>query len=460
MLFGCADPDGSPLPTESFPPPAPDNDRPSFGALLAPGCTTPSGTAYLFKCWTNQGVINVATIDTSSVIKGAIQDGVGKWNGLLNLAPTSYRRSFGWNDTVTATADVVFHVMGTSTVGPYCGREFGGSSVILYPLTDEHCPSGGSWYGDVATVVAHELSTVLGWRDDIETHGVAGISDQWCVSTWRSLTPGPLSTTACYHDVDGVLKLYRNGSVNLGTWNDYFGTKILASSDAALSASTVQVGQSVNITAQYLRAGPHAQYSAQVAYGPGAYQAIPSPSGKVHQSGNTIVADDTGTVTIQLRPGGPPSGYALWEPLQSEGVSYSLTITSPPPPPPFRVDQITPDTGAITVPGWQTFTAHVVSAPGTPFTTRWIIVDSRTPTVADTVWNYSSPTTSVQIAAGASYTLTLRARPYWSETIGFEFTQDIPVCTGGGVAVMLGAGITPPTTDAVGGCSSGGGGNN
>ena len=42
-----------------------------------------------------------------------------------------------------------------------------------------------------------------------------------------------------------------------------------------------------------------------------------------------------------------------------------------------------PDTGAITVPGTLGVTAHIVSAPATPVRTRWIIVDSRTPTQAD-----------------------------------------------------------------------------
>ena len=277
-------------------------------SVIIPGCDTPSGTAYLFKCWENQAVIEVATTSTSSQIRNAIQAGVSRWNSLLGEAPVGYRRSFSWAGTATTNADVVIEVHG-SLNDDFCGKE-GSGRIYLYQLGTVDCPSASSHYGDIATVIAHELTTVIGWKDGVEDYGVTGISDEYCVSTFRSAAPGPLSTTACYHDADRVLKLYRNGSVDLGTQQDYYGTKILGSSDVALSALTAEVGQSVGITAQYLTAGQHAQYSALVAYGPASYQASFSAPGKVHRSANAIVADSTGTVDVTLRPNSVPSGYA------------------------------------------------------------------------------------------------------------------------------------------------------
>lgn len=459
-LVGCGGPDAAPLTAATSIPEAPPEVTgvPPLSALLQT-CFTPSGTGYLYKCWATQGVIEIATTSTESSIQDAIEAGINRWNTLLDQAPTAYRRRFSWINTATTAADVVIEVHGQDD-DTFCGKE-GNGRIHLFELGSTDCPTTNSWYGDIATVVAHELTTVIGWDDDVEGYGVSGISNQHCVSTFPSSTPGPLSSQACYHDTDGVMKLYRSssGTVDLGDWQDYFGTKILAQSDVGLAASTVDTGQRVAITAQFLTAGPHAQYSASVAYGPANYQATFSPSGKAHQSGSNIVADAEGTVQVTLKPQSTPSGYSLWEPPRSEGKTLSLTITAPEPPPepPFQVDSIWADQMPITTPGWTTVHARTVSSPGTPVAIRWIVIDSRTPAVADTVFAYGH-----QIdynATAGSYTLAFRARPQYGSTLGLERYQDIPVCTGDAL-IMMGSSSdggtrktgTPPETEAVGGC--------
>jgi hypothetical protein len=94
--------------------------------------------------------------------------------------------------------------------------------------------------------------------------------------------------------------------------------------------------------------------------------------------------------------------------------------------------------------------------------TRWIVIDSRTPTVADTIWRYGYSTLDINIPASASYNLSLRVRPHYNQTIGFEFTQDIPICTEaslqGGGSQFDGGKSDDPVTNAIPGCGGGGGG--
>lgn len=122
--------------------------------------------------------------------------------------------------------------------------------------------------------------------------------------------------------------------------------------------------------------------------------------------------------------------------------------------PPFKVDSIWTDQMPVTQGGSHTIYTHVVSPPGQPVSMRWIITDSRTPSVADTLWGYGHSTIpSFTFDANASYTVSFRARPHWNQIIGIEYTQDIPVCTESQLAKGGG------NTNAVGGCSSSGGGN-
>lgn len=448
----CTGPDSS-LPSEAGPPDSPLQ----LASLVGPSCENTS-TFYLKRCWPAQGLILVATVNSDPLVRARLEAGVNNWNALLGQAPTSYRRIFNWNGTTTAGADVIVEVHGGES-GEYCGKENSGR-IDLFPLGSSECPTTNSSFGDIATVLAHELVTVLGWVDGVELFGVAGVSDQFCVATFPGgKDPGPLSSELCYHDADGIMRLYRFGDATLGNPVTYWGTRILAITDVGLAGSTVEVGSSVAITAANLTAGPFAQYSATVPYGPASYSSQITPSTSASRSGNSITGLVAGTVNVTLRPTGAPAGFTLWQPLQSEGRTVQLTI-APPPPVVFKVDRITPDTGGITVPGTTTFTAHVVGAPGTPVSTRWIVIDSRTPTVADTMWRFGSSTLDILIPAGASYALALRARPHYAQIVGFEAFQDIPVCTGsalfdgpsGGSTEVVASEPSPPTTDAVVGC--------
>lgn len=141
----------------------------------------------------------------------------------------------------------------------------------------------------------------------------------------------------------------------------------------------------------------------------------------------------------------------------------------PPLPAVFGVSRITPDTGAITVPGPLAVTAHIVSAPSAQVRTRWIIVDSRTPASADTIWMSGGTTWSTQLPNGVSYSLLVSVRPEAtirvgqrdSVVVGGEYTQPIPICTGQALSsafALISAGGGGAGTDAVAGCTPVGGG--
>lgn len=458
MILGCAGGE-APSPTLADSP-VPEGLEIPVAMMTGPSCGI-SGTSYLRKCWATDVVIEVATSSTDATIQQHLEAGVNRWNTLLSAAPVSYRRVFSWNGTTTSGADAVVHVHGP--VGAtFCGNVNPSTFVIdLYVLGAAQCPVGLSFTGDIPTVLAHELASVIGWEDGVENLGIAGVSNEYCVSTFPDrFSPGPLSTNICYHDVNGVMRLYKLGSVDLG--GAYWSTKILSQTDVGLAAATVDSGQTVAITANGLSAGPHAQYGDVVGYGPSSYSSTILPSGFATRVGNSIRGDQVGAVTVKLLPTNAPSGYDLWEPLATEGRTVELQVNEVPSVP-FKVVQITPDTGGISVPGWHTFTAHVVSAPGTPVSTRWIVVDSRTPTVADTIWRYGHTTLGVLIPSGESYTLSLTARPHYHHVIGLSATQDIPICTG---EALLGGGsgknestkTPPPTTNAIPGCGDPGGG--
>lgn len=90
--------------------------------------------------------------------------------------------------------------------------------------------------GTIADVVAHELSLAIGWTDIVEEYAVAGVSANRCASTHtEAKTQLPLKSTVCYHDVDGIIRLYNDTTVALGGWSTYWGTKILADPDVQLA---------------------------------------------------------------------------------------------------------------------------------------------------------------------------------------------------------------------------------
>jgi hypothetical protein len=147
---------------------------------------------------------------------------------------------------------------------------------------------------------------------------------------------------------------------------------------------------------------------------------------------------------VAAGPSAPPSAQTRWWlPFKERGDSIPVTVLSAPPPPPFKVTSIASDETPFQTPGFHQLVATVVSAPG-PVTTRWLIVDSRNPTVTDTV--FVGGTTLTRNIGSGSYNMSFTVRPQSGSTIGFSAVQDIPVCTasGGGGSTDAVANCPPP----------------
>jgi hypothetical protein len=458
--------------TSETSPVLPDNSQKQLrlqaSLLEAPGCLR-TRTASLTMCWNDKVVVKVATTSTNSDVQQEIERGVGRWNTLLSLAPFESKRTFLWAVGDTAGADVLFQVNGSETDREWCGRESGTRrfGFVLVRRGTVDCPISNS-AGSIADVVAHELSLAIGWADVVEEYAVTGVSANRCASTHTVARAGlPLKSSVCYHDADGIIRLYNDTTVALGDWPLYWGTKILAEPDARLASDRVILGDSVAILAGVLRAGPFAEYDDAVSRGPGSYQALIVPAAAAVRSGAFLIGTATGTATVRLMPEAP-SGYRIFAPLALHGVLKTLQV-DPRPTLGFAVNRITPDTGAITVPGPLAVTAHIVSAPSAQVRTRWIVVDSRTPASADTTWMSGGTTWSTELPNGVSYSLLVTVRPEAtirvgtrdSVVVGGEYTQPIPICTGqalSGASALISAGGGGAGTDAVAGCTPVGGG--
>jgi len=201
-----------------------------------------------------------------------------------------------------------------------------------------------------------------------------------------------------------------------------------------------------------------------VANSSGQYVSTPSTNFVTVSTSGLVTAIGAVNATgfIKLRASNDPVNYTAFTPFRLNGDSIAVNITDPPPPPPpppFKIDSIWADQVPITIAQWTTVHARVVNPPGTPYAIRWIVTDSRTPSTSDTLFNYGDQM-DINIGAG-SYTITFRARPQYGSTIGIEFTQSLPVCTGSSNLMSRselkggkkgGGGVGGPTPNAVGGC--------
>lgn len=153
-----------------------------------------------------------------------------------------------------------------------------------------------------------------------------------------------------------------------------------------------------------------------------------SPAGMV----TGVSQGDTITLFLKANPAYVPSGYHLWSGFRVRGDSIRVVVTPPPPPPPpppFAVDSIWTTQQPITTPGPTAIYSSVSGAPSGTMYTLWVITDSRTPNVSDSVV-VAGTTLNRSVSAG-SYSLTFDVTPFLDgAAIGFRGVWSVPVCTG------------------------------
>lgn len=409
-------------------------------------------------CYPNTAVIALTPDGGGTDGITVIQNAISNWMPLLQEAS-------GFNVPTLVYAPsggIPVEFPANMGAGDYCGGTPDGAGSITLTQYVPTVTCGGQ-RGTLEQVLTHEIAHLLGLN---QQHGGSFARSSSLTSTsCTSYIPlgsgfGNLTTNVCYHEVETIIRA-RNGGY---TYDEAFYSSPLAqSTDVTPRVTSVEAGstKSFDVSNWYFKpSGSVARNVASLTW----TSAIPARASIVSDG---VVAGETAgvgqnPVIIRLRgeTGSLPSGHQFWTPFRDRGDSISITVTAPtpPPPPPFKVDSIWAAEMPITTPGWNTVFANVVSAPGTPVAIRWIVTDSRTPTVADTMYYYGLQM-DVDVDVG-SYTLSFRARPQYGSTFGIEYYQDIPVCTegealrgGGGQNNKYGGG---GSTNAIENCPGGG----
>jgi len=365
---------------------------------------------------------------------------IGNWNNVIKDAK-------GFNVPTLAYAASggipVYFPANTSPDGEFCGTTTPGTgqvTKITLMRLGEGSACTASQRGSLSQVLTHEIAHVLGLNQ--QHGGVAARSSPLTSTGCTSYLPtgqgyGNLTAQVCYHEVETIIRA-RSGT-GYAYDSSFYSAPLTLSTNVTPRTVSVDAGNShtFSVSEWYLK--PYGS----LANGPTSLSWVTFDTTKAKVLAAGVVegrqgAVGQGPVKVYLRGGALPTGHAWWTPFRVRGDSIALTVTAPPPPPPpppppFKADSIWASPMPITTPGWTTIQASVVGAPGTPVAIRWIVVDSRTPTVADTNVYYGLQM-DLNVSSG-SYTLAIRARPQYGSTNGLEAYQDIPVCTESGGAL-------------------------
>ncbi len=309
--------------------------------------------------------------------------------------------------------------------------------VEVWPSGDANCV--GKQNASLPTILVHELSHVLGW--DASHGGDPARSSSLTNTGCTTFIPKPsegggISGSVCYHDVEAILRAQiGSGSMSSST---YFSQPILSGTNVNPRSVVLPEGTDTTFTLTSWLAQPFgsaSQNNSSVTWSSNNTNAV-----TVTQAGIATGVDSGGSAKLFLKgkSGAVPSGYHLWSGFALRGDSVTVTVGGPPPPPPFKVDSIWANPQPFTTPGWAYVYSAVSNAPSGTLKTRWIITDSRTPSVSDTIEVFGT-THYMDIGAG-SYTLLYDVQPYIvGGAVGYRAYQSIPVCTG---EALLGGGKT------------------
>lgn len=463
LLVGC----GTPQPTEL------ESTRPGISfyvsGLNGAGICGGSGQQHANNlgvdgtCYANSPEVILTAVGGGQDAIDVLDDAIVVWNIRLKEAT-----HFNVPELVRASSGGIPVYFPTSTNGTgYCGLTKGSLTGIIEKidiLKGTYC--NNFQRGTATQVLVHEISHVLGLNpghggpyaySSSLTGGVA------CASYIPAFSgDGHLGDIVCHHEVETIIRA-RNGNGYVYD-STFYTSKLAFGTDVTPREASVDSGstKSFAVSSWSLKpSGSVARTATSVTWTPVIPGRVSIPSDGVVKGESAGVGRPATTVRLTGRAGSLPAGHQFWTPFRDRGDSVKVTVTAPvpPPPQPFKVDSIWSANSPITTPGWNTIFASVASAPGTPVAIRWIVIDSRTPSVADTLYTYGLQMDV--FASAGSYTIAFRARPQYGSTFGIEYFQDIPVCTGdallGGAEEQAsskkqGGSAGSPGQDAVGGC--------
>lgn len=404
-------------------------------ATTGPCGGTPQDPGVDHTCNSGSAVVGVRLADGPQPqgASASLQEAVDRWNELLKQATGPG----GGKELVNGSGTPV-HINAVTTQGQFCGETTSGTlslgraaRVDVWPEGHTNCV--GKQTGTLETILTHEFSHVLGW--DASHGGAQARSSSLTNTGCTTFLPKPeesaeISGSVCYHDVEAILRAQTGlGSMLTAT---YFTQRILTGTNVSQLVLEVPQGTSKGVGLTGWMAKP---FGAVVRDSNSVYWSTTNPAvATVSSSGvvNGVSQGDTVKLFLKANPGYVPSGYHLWTGFRVRGDSIRVVVTPPPPPPPpppFAVDSIWTAQQPITTPGPTTVYSAVSGAPGGTLYTRWIITDSRTPNVSDSV--VVGGTTLTRSVSAGSYSLTFDVTPFIDGTAsGFRGVWSVPVCTG------------------------------
>jgi hypothetical protein len=358
---------------------------------------------------------------------------------VLAPAVTAWRNRLsatGFSDLPTFRTTAVPSQAEATVTGPHEGTEFCGTwnngSRVLTVYADAGCNNFDNT-GPLHALLVHEVGHAVGWTGSgVHKLYFATAAADHCVMHLPS--DGSINTTICAHEIEGVLAAY--GLVSHDA-NSFFSTPFVVGANG-LAPLYLQTGQVDTLSPGEWQL----EVGSTVSGSGGSYSWTSNNSAVATVSGGIVTAVGSGTATIRAVPQ-QSSSYLHAHPFRTQGVSTTVSVTTPPPEFIVTADQM-----PIITPGSHTFTAHLGTSSSTIY---WRVDDSRTTTVnPDMTFSTLGQVAQFNVGSG-SYTLTITVSlSVW----GGGQQQDIPVCTTGDDPVYL-AGLFDEEgggTDAVEGC--------
>jgi hypothetical protein len=403
LVLGCAE-----SPTDATPT-LPDGARPP-GSAFATTCQEGVFTGfYATNGWACNATVHFYT-DVPEIASD-LGSAVGAWRSRLAATGFSDLPAF----YITADpSQAEATVTGTGYGTEFCGT-WNNSSRVLTVYADAGCNNFDN-KGPLPALLRHEVGHAVGWTgSSVDKVIFATAAAEHCVMNLPS--DGSLNPTICAHEIEGALAAY--GLVGYD-YEDFFTTPFVVGANS-LTPLYLQTGQ-----VDTLSPGEwHLDGGGTVSGTSSAYSWSTTNSNVATVSGGVVTAVGPGTATIRAVPQ-PSSSYHHAHPFRNQGVSTTVTVTSPPPEFIVTADQM-----PIITPGNHTFTAHLGTSNSTVY---WAVDDSRTTTVnPDMTFSTAGQVAQFNVASG-SYTLTISVSlSPW----GGGQQQDIPVCTAGEEPVYL-----------------------
>lgn len=346
---------------------------------------------------------------------------------------------------------VVDHDGGPAWCGATSIRSDQTATITLTGKSEGYCL--GHYSENKQAVLVHEFGRLLGFTSGSHEFGdlpTAGTCAHYLPPDDRS----NINSTVCQHEVEFLYAAY-GLRADPSEFAAFWTTPIITGFDAASPLPVPYQGSAQIAYSQYVFANQPTFASTAPMNGAAvewqaAAPASVGPSGLV--TNGAVVASSV-PVTGKLL--NAPPGFQLGLAATSRGTTVTAQLAGPPPPTPpgpaFRISALNAPSVPFTTSGPRAVTATIEDG-GYPVGVWWWVTYSNH-VLPDAFYTTSGTMLDVPVESG-SYNIQITAEPVNAKAHGTGFTQNFPVCTGGGGGLDFS--VAPlrdsVTTDAKAGC--------